>query len=92
MNARHIDHIDQAQAKPQPIIVLVNERPVTFEERRTTGLEIKQTAIRQGVPIQVDFVLYEANPGGHLKQVGDTETVNLKPNHNLRATAPDDNS
>jgi hypothetical protein len=92
MKAGQIDHSDGMQAKPHPITVLVNERPVTFGERRTTGLEIKQTAIGQHVPIQVDFVLYEVNPGSHLKQVGDAETVTLKPNHNFRATAPDDNS
>jgi hypothetical protein len=92
MKAGQIDQNDKAKGNTHLITVLVNERPVTFEDRRTTGLEIKQTAIGQHVPIQVDFVLYEVNPGSHLKQVGDAETVTLKPNHNFRATAPDDNS
>ncbi len=75
-----------------PITVLVNEREVRFERRRVTGLEIKQAAISQHVPIQLDFVLFEVNHGGHLRQIGDTEIVTLNPGHVFRAVTPDDNS
>ena len=79
-------------AGTHPITVLVNEREVRFEQRRVTGLEIKQTAINQHVPIQLDFVLFEVNHGGHLRQIGDTETITLNPGHVFRAVTPDDNS
>lgn len=78
--------------KPKTITVTVNERPVTFSEHKATGLEIKQTAIKQGVAIQEDFVLFEVKGNSPLKQVGDCETVTLHEGQKFRATAPDDNS
>ncbi|MBD2302323.1 multiubiquitin domain-containing protein [Nostoc sp. FACHB-190] len=77
---------------PKTITVTVNERPVTFLEQKATGLEIKQTAIKQGVAIQEDFVLFEVKGNSPLKQIGDCETVNLHEKQKFRATAPDDNS
>lgn len=77
---------------PKTITVTVNERPVTFSEQKATGLEIKQTAIKQGVAIQEDFVLFEVRGNSPLKQIGDGETVNLHEKQKFRATAPDDNS
>ncbi|ODG96212.1 MULTISPECIES: multiubiquitin domain-containing protein [unclassified Nostoc] len=78
--------------KPKIITVIVNERPVTFSEHKATGLEIKQTAIKQGVAIQEDFVLFEVKGNSPLKQIGDCETVTLHEGQKFRATAPDDNS
>lgn len=78
--------------KPKTITVTVNERPVTFSQHKVTGLEIKQTAIKQGVGIQEDFVLFEVKGNSSLKQVGDCETVTLHEGQQFRATAPDDNS
>jgi hypothetical protein len=77
---------------PKTITVTLNERPVTFSDHKTTGLEIKQTAIKQGVAIQEDFVLFEVKGNSPLKQVGDRETVTLHEKQVFRATAPDDNS
>ncbi|MEH1869960.1 multiubiquitin domain-containing protein [Nostoc sp.] len=78
--------------KPKTITVNVNERPVTFSEHKATGLEIKQTAIKQGVAIQEDFVLFEVKGNSPLKQIGDCETITLHEGQKFRATAPDDNS
>ncbi|MEI2579975.1 multiubiquitin domain-containing protein [Scytonema sp. PRP1] len=78
--------------KPKMITVTVNERPVTFSEHKATGLEIKQTAIKQSVAIQEDFVLFEVKGNSSLKQIGDCETVTLHEGQQFRATAPDDNS
>jgi hypothetical protein len=77
---------------PISIAVKVNERPVTFAERKTTGLGIKQAAIQQGLPIQEDFVLFEVRGNAPLKQIGNSEQVNLRENQVFRAVAPDDNS
>jgi hypothetical protein len=49
-------------AHPHLGAVTVNERPVTFQYRWVTDLEIKQTAIAHDVPIQLDFALFRINP------------------------------
>jgi len=85
-------HEPETERKPVTITVLVNERSVTFTERHTTGAEIKATAISQGIHIQPDFALFEVKGPGKLKPVGDDEKVNLNPNAEFRAIAPDDNS
>ena len=74
------------------IIVTVNGRAVIFTDHKATGLVIKTTAMNQGVPIQIDFALFEVKGGGHLKQIGDHETVTLHKNQAFRSVAPDDNS
>ena len=74
------------------VTAILNERPVTFSEHKTTGLEIKRTAIQQGVAIQEDFVLFEVKDNSSLKQIGDCDTVNVHKGQVFRATAPDDNS
>jgi hypothetical protein len=63
--------------KPKTITVTVNERPITFTKHKVTGLEIKQTAIQQGLAIQEDFVLFEVKGNSPLKQIGDCETIAL---------------
>ncbi len=76
----------------QRITVAVNERPVTFTERKTTGLGIKQTAIQQGLAIQQDFILFWVRGEAPLKQIADSEAVNLHEGQVFRAVTPDDNS
>jgi len=75
-----------------PVTITVNNRVVNLPDHQLTGLAIKQAAITQGVPIDLDFLLYRMNPGGPLKQIGDQETVTLHDREALRATAADDNS
>ena len=53
------------------IIVSVNEQPVKFHVRIATGMQIKMTAIEQGVLIQQNFVLQEELPNGTSRIVGD---------------------
>jgi len=74
------------------VTVILNERHVNFCEHKATGLEIKQTAIKQGVVIQQDFVLFEVKGDSSLKQVGDNEIVTLHEKQVFRATTSDDNS
>ncbi len=74
------------------VIVKVNNHPVTFQDHKSTGLEIKRTAIQQGVAIHDDFNLFRVNGGGKLDLIADNETVTLHKNEEFRATAPDDNS
>ena len=79
-------------AVERTITVTVNNRPVVFEQHKATGLEIKQAAIAQHVPIQADFALFEVKGQAPLKQVGDDEVVTLHPHQQFRAIGPDDNS
>lgn len=74
------------------VTVNLNEQPVTFSEHKATGLEIKRSAIQQGVAIQEDFILFEVKDNSSLKQIGDCDTLNLRKGQVFRATAPDDNS
>ena len=81
------------RARFMQITIKVNNNPVHFKNRRQTGLQIKTSAIEQGVAIQPDFVLYRAKPDGNLGPVvRDNETVVLKCGDEFTCTGTDDNS
>ena len=92
MSTQEIVNQENRPDKSIQIAVTVNFKPVLFEQRKVTGIEIKDTAISQGVNILQDFVLFEVKGQGHLKPVADNEQVVLNPNDEFRAVAPDDNS
>mgnify|MGYP001616157843 CR=1 FL=1 len=73
------------------ITVKVNENPVAFTEHKVTGLQIKETAINQGVSIQLDFNLFEVK-NSRLNPIADGNEVNLHKGQEFRAVTPDDNS
>lgn len=75
------------------LTVKVNNQPVRFTQRAVTGLEVKQTAINQGVAIDVGCVLYRIKPEGGLgPAIGDQERLHLRHCDEFRCVAPDDNS
>jgi hypothetical protein len=74
------------------ITIHVNERPVTMTGRHQTGLDIKEAAIAQGVPIKTDFVLSVEHGDGHTKIVDDNETVTITEHSRFVAIDNDDNS
>lgn len=84
--------VDPSPKAPKSVTVTVNERSVTFPDHKVTGLEIKRTAIQQGLSIQEDFVLFEVKGESPLHQVGDEDKVTLHKGQVFRAVAPDDNS
>lgn len=73
------------------VVVHVNERPVTVTQH-ATGLAIKQAAIAQGVPIQLDFVLSQELNDRRTKIIGDADTLTVNEHARFVAVAPDDNS
>ena len=80
-------------ARKLSIAVTLNNRPepVLFNRRRVTGLESKQTAIAQGVTIEVGFVLYHVQQDGSLSpSIGDEQFVILKDCDSFRCVAQDD--
>ena len=74
------------------VTITVNERPVVVPDKETTGLEIKEAAIEQGVPIQVDFILQQELPNGGQKVIGDNDPVKVHPHDRFTAIDRDDNS
>lgn len=80
------------ERRGRTVTVAVNNRPVEIDGHRVTGLEIKQAAIAQGVPIQLDFQLAEIRPNGEHQIIGDNDVVTITRNSKFVATAADDNS
>jgi hypothetical protein len=80
-----------AAAPARTVVIHVNERPVSVPHR-VTGLEIKQAAISQGVPIQLDFILSQELNDRRTKIIGDIDTVSVSEHSRFVAVAPDDNS
>lgn len=75
------------------LTVTVNNQPVHFAKRRVTGREIKETAIAQGVKIDLGCVLYRTKPDGGLgPAIRDDQHVTLKQGDAFVCVAPDDNS
>lgn len=75
--------------RSKTITIMINEKPVTFQEHNVTGMEIKETAITQGLKIHNDLVLFKMNPNCCLKQIRDNETVILHEAACFCAVAPD---
>ena len=80
------------RGQPQPVAVLVNNRPVTVEGPKATGLEIKRAAISYGVAIQPDFHLTVVDDDGKEDPVRDDETIEVRRGQRFFAVAGDDNS
>src|SRR5205085_2467787 len=77
--AEHLEEEAEELEAKRPIEVIVNDKyPVTLTGKKQTGLSIKQAAIKQHVPIQLDFVLSIELGGGKTEIVGDGQTVKVK--------------
>jgi hypothetical protein len=74
------------------ITILVNERPVTLDDAKQTGMSIKRAAIEQSVPIQADFVLSIERGGGKTELIGDDQPVRVHKGERFLAIPNDDNS
>jgi hypothetical protein len=74
------------------VTVLVNEKPVALDGKKQTGLSIKEAAIAQGIPIQLDFILSIELGGGKTKLIGDDDRIEVHPHDRFLAIPNDDNS
>jgi hypothetical protein len=83
---------DTHDPRQHPVTIHVNERPVRVPEHLVTGLEIKESAIAQGLAIELDFVLVEELGGGRTKVIGDSDPVHVDPASRFLANDGDDNS
>ena len=82
-----------ALLRAHPVEITVNNHSVTMAVQEATGLEIKETAIAQGVSIKRDFVLMvERGNSGKREPVADDERIHLHAKQHFFAIPPDDNS
>ncbi len=77
---------------PSTITIEVNDQKVEISFNPATGFEIKESAIKQGVKIQLDFVLQVDLPNGTSKVIGDEDKIELTEHLAFTAIAADDNS
>lgn len=86
------EEAEKLEAK-KPIEVVFNDKyPVVLEGQNQTGLSLKEAAIEQKVPIQLDFVLSIELEGGKTELIGDTDPIKVKKGDRFLAIPNDDNS
>jgi hypothetical protein len=95
----HEEHHDEhhgghhEEHKEHIVTISVNDDPVKIAGPKATGRQIKETAIAQGVKIDLGFVLSVGKGGpGHTEVVGDNDEVTVHNGSRFVAVAPDDNS
>ena len=80
------------EADERLVDVVVNKKSVEISGPSTTGLEIKEAAIAQGLQIELSFLLSEKIGEHKTRVIGDSDTVHLHPGQEFVAVADDDNS
>jgi hypothetical protein len=85
---------DRFTATPRvvKINITVNTDPVVLDNKRQTGMSIKQAAIAQGVDIKTDFVLSIERRPGRTELIGDNQPIKVKDGDDFLAVPNDDNS
>ena len=79
--------------RPSKVIrIFLNNSVVELLRRRVTGLIIKQSAIDQGVRIELDFILFIERGSGQTQVVGDDDKVTVRAGSRFNAIPHDDNS
>ncbi|GAA4481264.1 hypothetical protein [Microbacterium panaciterrae] len=74
------------------VTVPFNRKPIRLEQRAYSGLELKQEAIRQGVDIRLDYILFELKHNGRREIIADREHVQVNKESAFVANSGDDNS
>jgi len=83
---------DHHEPTRHEVTVHVNERPVRLPHHMVAGRDVKQEAIAQGVPIQLDFILVQELEDGRTKVIGDPDQVHVHHHTRFLANDGDDNS
>ena len=74
------------------VTIEVNDHKVMMPGGPATGFEVKESAMKQGVNIQLNFVLQVQLPNGSSKVIGDDDKIQLTEHLAFTAIAADDNS
>ena len=85
-------NVSAEDIRHKTVTIEVNDRKVEMPAGPATGLEIKEAAIKQGVNIQLNFVLQVQLPNGSSKVVSNDDKVQLTEHLTFTAIAADDNS
>jgi predicted nuclease with TOPRIM domain len=86
------EEAEELEAK-RPIEVVINDKyKITLIGEKQTGLSIKEAAIAQHVPIQLDFVLSIELGGGKTEIIGNDQHIKVKKGDRFLAIPDDDNS
>lgn len=81
------------EKKPKVVEALFNKKfTIELPEGELTGLQIKQHAIEQDVPIRPSYVLFLIKNKNHRQLIGDTDVVTIRKGLEFAALADDDNS
>jgi len=86
------EKVGDRNGRDHVVTIHVNNKPVQIVGPTATGIQIKETAIAQGVSIQPNFQLLEELSGGRTKVVADGDVVHVNEHTRFVAIAPDDNS
>ena len=78
----------ESVVQTRTIVVSVNGHQVSVPHK-ISGEGLKQAAIDQGVPIELDFVLFRKH-GHDYEQIADDETIEAHKGEEFRCVAPDD--
>ena len=87
-----VNDVTAEDVRLKTVTIEVNDQKVEMPAGPATGLEVKEAAIKQGVNIQVNFVLQVQLPNGSSRVIGDEDKVSLTEHLAFTAIAPDDNS
>jgi len=83
---------DSVDDKSSGVEIKVNKKPVLMPSHKATGLQIKEEAKKQGVAIDLDFVLSRRLESGETTVIQNDKTVELHKDEHFVAIAGDDNS
>jgi hypothetical protein len=87
------DASDESPEARKPVTVKVNGDPVELPAHRVSGLEIKEAAIAQGVPIKLDFELtWEAHDKKPEQNVTDDEKITVTKHSEFTAVDNEEDS
>jgi len=86
------EEIHEHHQEHHVVDIVVNNRPVRVEGPKATGLHIKESAIEQGLTIELSFQLSEKIGEHKTKVIDNNDTVTLHEGAVFVAIADDDNS
>jgi hypothetical protein len=86
------DNPENKAQHDKDVEIFVNSKVVKVKDKEMTGLQIKEAAIKQGVAIQLDFVLFEDLSNGQQVIIKDTQVVRIRNGQRFEAITNDDNS
>ncbi len=92
MDTSHVQTAEPVEPKEHPVTITVNKKDVSLPDHKTTGLAIKEAAIKQGVPnVALDFDLFRVT-GDTQHPVTDTDSITTHDKQAFLLIRPDHSS